>query len=53
VLGIRSEKTVTADEKSIRALIERWHSATADGDVDTVATLMSEDVSFSCLERIR
>jgi len=37
---------VTADEKSIRALIERWHSATADGDVDTVATLMSEDVEF-------
>jgi uncharacterized protein (TIGR02246 family) len=37
---------VTADESDIRALIKRWHSATAEGDVDTVVTLMSEDVEF-------
>ena len=37
---------MTADERSIRALVERWHSATAEGDVDTVLTLMSEDVEF-------
>lgn len=37
---------MTADEQSIRALIERWHSATAVGDVDTVLTLMAEDVVF-------
>jgi uncharacterized protein (TIGR02246 family) len=44
--GHQIGETVTADEKSIRALIEQWHSATAQGDVDTVATLMSEDVEF-------
>ncbi|MFC5435981.1 YybH family protein [Rhodanobacter umsongensis] len=37
---------MTDDERSIRALIERWHNATAEGDVDTVLTLMSEDVEF-------
>jgi len=46
VLGARSENAVIADETSIRALIERWHSATAEGDVDTVLTLMSDDVEF-------
>jgi len=37
---------VTADEKSIRDLVDRWHRATAEGDVDTVLSLMSEDVEF-------
>lgn len=35
-----------ADEKPIRDLVERWHRATAEGDVDTVVSLMSEDVEF-------
>ena len=35
-----------SDEENIRALIQRWHSATAEGDVDTVLTLMAEDVEF-------
>jgi len=37
---------MTADEKSIRDLVARWHSATAAGDVDTVLGLMAEDVVF-------
>jgi uncharacterized protein (TIGR02246 family) len=37
---------VTADERNIRALIEQWHDATAEGNVDTILTLMSEDVEF-------
>lgn len=34
------------DEQAIRALIARWHSATARGDVETVLGLMAEDVIF-------
>jgi uncharacterized protein (TIGR02246 family) len=34
------------DEQSIRTLVNRWHSATAAGDVDAVLGLMSEDVVF-------
>lgn len=34
------------DEAGIRALIERWHGATARGDVDAVLALMAEDVEF-------
>jgi uncharacterized protein (TIGR02246 family) len=35
-----------SDEADIRALIQRWHDATALGDVDAVLALMSEDVAF-------
>ncbi|GAB1594721.1 YybH family protein [Lysobacter claricitrinus] len=35
-----------SDETLIRALIQRWHAATAAGDVDTVLTLMTEDAEF-------
>ena len=35
-----------SDEQAIRNLIALWHSATAAGDVDTVLTLMNEDVVF-------
>jgi len=35
-----------SDEADIRALIQRWHDATARGDVDAVLALMSEDVAF-------
>jgi uncharacterized protein (TIGR02246 family) len=37
---------MTPDEQSIRNLIDLWHSATAAGDVDTVLSLMTEDVVF-------
>jgi uncharacterized protein (TIGR02246 family) len=34
------------DEHQIRQLIARWMSATRAGDIDTVLTLMSDDVVF-------
>ena len=37
---------MNTDEQTIKYLIERWHRATADGDVDTILGLMSEDVVF-------
>jgi uncharacterized protein (TIGR02246 family) len=37
---------MSSDEADIRALIQRWHEATARGDVDAVLALMSEDVEF-------
>jgi uncharacterized protein (TIGR02246 family) len=37
---------MSRDEADIRALIQRWHEATARGDVDAVLALMSEDVEF-------
>jgi len=37
---------MTSDEQAIRNLVALWHSATAAGDVDTVLSLMAEDVIF-------
>jgi uncharacterized protein (TIGR02246 family) len=37
---------MNADERAIRDLVAKWHRATADGDVDTVLSLMSDDVMF-------
>ena len=37
---------MSGDEQAIRQLIERWLSATRDGDVDTVLGLMAPDVIF-------
>jgi uncharacterized protein (TIGR02246 family) len=37
---------MNTDEQTIRNLVAQWHRATADGDVDTVLGLMSEDVVF-------
>lgn len=34
------------DEQQIRQLIDRWHRATAAGDLRTVLTLMTDDVVF-------
>jgi uncharacterized protein (TIGR02246 family) len=34
------------EEANIRALIQHWHDATAQGDVDAILALMSEDVEF-------
>jgi uncharacterized protein (TIGR02246 family) len=34
------------DEHAIRALIEQWMHATREGDFETVASLMAEDVLF-------
>ena len=37
---------MSPDERAIRDLIALWHRATADGDVETVLGLMTEDVVF-------
>lgn len=37
---------MNTDEQTIRNLVAQWHRATADGDVETVLGLMSEDVVF-------
>jgi uncharacterized protein (TIGR02246 family) len=34
------------DEQAIRALIEKWMHATREGDFETVASLMAEDMIF-------
>ena len=34
------------DEQEIRQLVSRWMSATKEGDIDTVLSLMSDDVVF-------
>jgi len=35
-----------ADEQAIRQLVTQWHQATAAGDVEAVAPLMSDDAVF-------
>ena len=35
------------DERSIREVVDRWMKATAANDVDTVLSLMTDDVLFS------
>jgi uncharacterized protein (TIGR02246 family) len=37
---------MNTDKLTIKNLIARWHRATAEGDVDTILGLMSEDVVF-------
>jgi uncharacterized protein (TIGR02246 family) len=37
---------MNSDEKAIRDLVSRWHTSTAAGDIDTVLSLMAEDVIF-------
>ena len=37
---------MSSEELNIRSLIQHWHDATAQGDVDAVLALMSEDVEF-------
>jgi uncharacterized protein (TIGR02246 family) len=37
---------MNSDEQAIRDVIERWHRATADGDVDAILQLMTSDVRF-------
>jgi uncharacterized protein (TIGR02246 family) len=37
---------VTSDEQQIRELVATWMSATRSGDIDTVLSLMTEDVVF-------
>jgi len=34
------------DEQAIRAVIAKWHEATAAGDLDQILSLMAEDVVF-------
>ncbi len=37
---------MSTDEQSIRHLVNTWHTATAAGDIETVLSLMTEDVIF-------
>ena len=37
---------MSADEKAIRELIDRWMRATAHGDLQTVLSLMADDAVF-------
>jgi uncharacterized protein (TIGR02246 family) len=37
---------MNSDEKAIRDLVSLWQTATAAGDIDTVLSLMAEDVIF-------
>jgi uncharacterized protein (TIGR02246 family) len=43
---LTKEVSMNTDEQAIRDLISRWHRATVAGDVDTILTLMAEDVVF-------
>jgi uncharacterized protein (TIGR02246 family) len=38
---------MTNDEQAIRELVDRWMAATKTGDVETVLSLMTDDVVFS------
>jgi uncharacterized protein (TIGR02246 family) len=35
-----------SDEQQIRAVVDTWHAATKAGDLDTVLSLMTDDVVF-------
>jgi uncharacterized protein (TIGR02246 family) len=37
---------MASDEQEIRQLIEKWMSATKAGDIETVVSLMTDDVKF-------
>jgi uncharacterized protein (TIGR02246 family) len=37
---------MNSDEKAIRDLVNRWHTATTAGDIDTVLSLVADDVIF-------
>jgi uncharacterized protein (TIGR02246 family) len=34
------------DERAVRELVEKWTAASKDGDIDTVRSLMADDVVF-------
>jgi uncharacterized protein (TIGR02246 family) len=42
---------MTKDETEIRDMIERWHGASTEGDVESVLGLMSDDVVFLVVGR--
>ena len=37
---------MTADEKQIRGVVEQWLAATKAGDIETVLSLMTDDIVF-------
>ncbi len=41
----------SADEMAIRKVVETWHRATADSDVETLLRLIAEDAVFLAPER--
>lgn len=44
---MKSEETIVrSDEEQLRTLVATWMTATKAGDVDTVLSLMTEDVVF-------
>ena len=42
---------MSTDEQAIRKLIDDWMQATAQGDLDKVLSMMSDDVVFMTVER--
>lgn len=46
LLGDTERGAMNADEQAIRELVTLWHAATVAGDVDTVISLMADDVIF-------
>lgn len=42
----KQNNTMTDDERSIRELIQTWMTATKAGDIQTVLSLMTDDVVF-------
>jgi uncharacterized protein (TIGR02246 family) len=42
---------MSADEQAIRKLIDDWMQASARGDLDTLLTMLSEDVVFMTVNR--
>lgn len=43
--------TTQADEQAIRKLIDDWMQASAQGDLDRLLSMMSDDVVFMTVER--
>lgn len=41
-----TENINSSDEQEIRELVKRWMIATKEGDIDTVLSLMTDDVVF-------
>lgn len=45
-MGVSRGFSILSDEDQIRTLVHTWQSATQSGDVDTVLSLMTDDVVF-------
>lgn len=43
---VKKSNTMTDDERAIRELVQTWFTATKAGDIQTVLSLMTDDVVF-------